>query len=209
MKQGENEPTDPLLRLIRLGAETRATEYKESQPFELLKWKIVKSCMAMANLREGGRIIVGVAQRDGRTEALGMHPNHESDYTQDSIFELVNRHARPAVSLTVRFVEETDGRRFVGIEVAPFDRIPVFRHNATPPAAGRDGLRVGDIPARSRDRIATSRLYDADLVAEIIEVAAESRARDIIATAQRIGLTLPDQTQTLFERERQDFGDFG
>jgi predicted HTH transcriptional regulator len=196
-----------LVDAIRAAVETRATEFKASRPFVDLRWKIVKSCMAMANLRDGGRIIIGMAQRGGRCYPDGMEAEHMVGYTFDTIFELVNRHARPSISLTVRTVE-LDSRNFVGIEVREFERVPIFCGVATPNEAGADGLRIGDMPGRSRDRIATSRVYDADLVAEIIEVAAEKRAASIIATAQRVGLRMPDDSTTLFQNERDGFGGF-
>ena len=198
---------DPVLKAIRAGVETRETEFKQSCPFADIQWKIVKTCMAMANLRDGGRIIIGVAERDGRWHADGVDSEHLDDYTHDRILELVNRHARPPISLVVRVVS-LDAKTFVAIEVREFDRVPIFCGVATSSTAGRDALRVGDMPGRSRDRVATSRIYDADLVAEIIEVAAEKRAASIIATAQRIGLRMPDDTATLFRRERGDFGGF-
>jgi predicted HTH transcriptional regulator len=201
------ESSDPVLEAIRAGVETRATEFKQSCPFDEIQWKIVKTCMALANLRDGGRIIIGVAERDGRWQADGVDSKHLEGYTHDKILELVNRHARPPISLLVRLVP-LDSKTFVAIEVGEFDRVPIFCGVATPKTAGKDALRVGDMPARSRDRVATSRIYDADLVAEIIEVAAEKRAASIIATAQRIGLRMPDDTATMFRRERGDFGGF-
>ncbi|MHB8415750.1 MAG: ATP-binding protein [Acidiferrobacteraceae bacterium] len=205
---GAEDGGDPFLAILRQPVETRATEFKESQPFESLKWKILRACMAMANLREGGRIIIGVSERNGAPDLCGILPEHAVGYTQDTLIALVNRHARPAVFLTLRFVEFGE-RRFVGIEVQPFDRVPIICGVVTPDEAGRDGLRVGDILARTRDRVSTSRVGDANLIAEIIEVAAEKRAQEIIATAQRIGLRMPDSDRALFESERRAFGDFG
>ncbi|MHB8152482.1 MAG: hypothetical protein ACYDGW_05915 [Vulcanimicrobiaceae bacterium] len=153
-------------------------------------------------------MIIGVGERNGQLDLGGILPDHESGYTQDNVMALVNRHARPAVFLALRLIE-FEGRRFVGIEVQPFDRTPIICGVATPNEAGNAILRVGDIVARTRDRVATSRVSDANLIAEIIEVAAEKRAQEIITTAQRIGLRLPDNDRTLFENERQAFGDFG
>lgn len=192
---------------VRTIVETRDTEYKSSQPFAALKWKIVRTAIAIANLREGGRIIIGVVEDRGIFTRTGITPDHEREYTQDEIFTVVNRHARPGIDLVVLPVED-NGMRFVGIEIAPFDRTPIFCGVATPQEAGNDGLRVGDLPARDLSRIATSRVHDPDLVAEILEVAAEKRARSIIVTAQRIGLIMPDADATRFAQERQDFGDF-
>jgi len=204
-KEADND--DPILRAIERPVETRGTEFKESQTFDSLKWRLVKTCMAMANLREGGYIVIGVSERTGRPEPSGMEQQHEEGYTQDGLYSLVNRYARPSVELSLRFVEYA-GKRFVGIEIRAFDRIPVFCGVDMPPEAGKDRLRVGDIPGRTRDRISTSKVHDADLVSEILEVAAEKRAGEIIATAQRIGLRMPPDDRTRFAAERTAFGDF-
>jgi len=198
---------DPLFPAIRRPVETRDTEYKESQPLDVLKWKLVKSCMAMANLRGGGRLIIGVNQRSGALSPDGVHSENEPDYDQDDLLALVNRYARPPVTLTVRIVEDS-GKRFIAIEVQEFERTPVMCGVPTPPEAGSDGLQVGNVPVRSRDRVATTRIADADLMAEVLEIAAEKRAAQIIATAQRIGLRAPEGAAAAFAAERDEFGDF-
>lgn len=197
---------DAIIRALRQLAESRDTEFKESQPYEILKWKLVKSCMAMANLRNGRLIIVGVSERGGRPEALGVEPAHEASYNQDNLLALINRHARPHVSLRLRIVPHNDAR-FIGIEVEPFARTPIICGRDTPPDADPDRLHEGNIPARSLDRIATTRLVNGDLMAEIVEIAAIKRAAEIIATAQQIGLRMPDNAGDQVRRERQDFGD--
>lgn len=201
------ESNDRLIAALESPVETRNTEFKESQPLDVLQWKLVKTCMAMANLRGGGRILIGVAELDGLPILAGVQPGHEAGYNQDDFYALVNRYARPRVDLTLRLVDH-DAKRFVGIEVREFDRVFVFCGNAMPSEAGKDRLLVGDIPARSLDAIATSKIRDPDLVAEIIELAAEKRAAQIIATAQRIGLQMPQRDKTAFEAERADFEDF-
>jgi predicted HTH transcriptional regulator len=199
---------DRIVAALQRPVETRDTEFKESRPFEALRWKLVKACIAMANLRGGGRIIIGVAEQDGWPKLDGMVREHEAGYTQDDLYALVNRYARPFVRLEVRFVE-FDRKRFIGIEIREFERSFIFCGNAMPQEAGNSRLLVGDIPARSLDAIATTKVHDADLVAELIEIAAEKRAADIISTAQRIGLKMPEQDRDLFAAERADFEDFG
>ena len=198
---------DPIVRAIQQLVETRDTEFKESQPYENLRWKLMKSCMAMANLRDGGLIVLGVSERNGRPEATGIQPLHEATYNQDDLIALVNRHAKPPVSLRLRFVAHND-IRFIGLEVEAASPGPIICFRDTPPEAGDARMYEGNIPVRSLDRIATTRLVNAELMAELVEIAAEKRAAQIIATAQRIGLRMPDAAADQFRREREDFGDF-
>ncbi len=209
-----SQAQDLILDVLRRPVETRDTEFKRSTPFEALKWKLLKTCLAMANLREGGRIIVGVAEEAGVPVLVGMDPTHEGGYTQDIVYSFVNRHARPRVDLRLRIVE-FEGKRFVGIDVRSFVRVPVFCGVKTPPDAGDDGMRVGDIPGRTMERISTSKLYDADVVAEIIEVAVEKRVAEVIAMLMRAGAgqlggsrKAEEDDDEQFARERREFGDF-
>lgn len=194
---------DPAIAALSAGVELRNTEFKESQPFDVLRWKIIKTAMAMANLRDGGQIIIGAHQRNGPLELDGIHADCEATYDADDVLEAINKFANPPVTATVR-VMLFDERRFVVIQVAPFERTPVICRRGTPDGVS-DVMRRGDIFVRSRDRIATTRLVDDDLMAELVEVAAERRAAQIIGTAQRAGLRMPEHDAVAFAREREGF----
>lgn len=202
---------DPILMAIRDGVETRGTEFKESQPFDVLKWKLVKACMAMANMRDGGRIVIGCDEREGVPRPSGMTEEHQRSYEPDDLIEAVNTYARPPVILTLRR-REFSGLRFVGVEVAPFDRTPVMCINdnlgGKPAPTPAQVLRPGEIYVRSNSRVSTTKVVTPELLAEILEIAAEKRAAEIIGIAQRIGLRMPDNAATQFALERKGFGDF-
>ncbi len=187
---------DPVLASIRNPVELRDTEYKESQPFDVYRYKIAKAAMALANLRDGGRIIIGVHEREGRLRAEGVTVEHEASYNPDRVIEAINYHARPPVNCVVRVVADAD-RRFVVIEVQPFDRIPVFCKNGTPDDVSKnDRLTKGQLYVRSNERIATTRVVDPDLMAELLEIAGERRASEIVRVAQRAGFTIPNNERS-------------
>ena len=188
-----NPSNDDRIRVaIRRELELRDVEFKESQPFEVLRFKIVKAAIGMANLRDGGLIIIGAHQREGRLRASGITKEHEATYDADDVIEAINRHARPPVNCIVRVLAEADGRRFVGIEVQPFDRSPVFCKRSTPDNVdSNDRLVEGSLYVRNSDRIGTTRVVDADLMAEILEIAAERQAAEIMQRSQRVGFTMP------------------
>lgn len=200
---------DPILIALRDGVETRVTEFKESQPFDVLKWKLVKACMAMANLRDGGRIVVGCDERDGVPKPSGMTEQDQRSYDQDALVELVNIYARPPVSLTLRRVQ-FDGLLFVGIEVSPFERTPVMcrQDNLSKKPPPKQELHHAEIYIRSNERVSTTRVVTPELLEEILAIAAQKRAAEIITTAQKIGLRMPDSDAAQFARERNEFGGF-
>lgn len=184
---------DPVLAAISAGLELRDTEFKESQPFDVLRYKIAKAAIGMANLRDGGRIIIGAHERDGRLRFDGVTPEHEETYNPDLLIEAINHHADPPVNCTVRVVATDDGTRFVAIEVKSFDRTPVFCKNGTPDGvSGRDKLIKGNIYVRSNERIATTRVVDSELMRELLEIAAERGAAEIVRRAQRVGFSVPN-----------------
>ena len=110
----------------------------------------------MANLRGGGRIIIGGSEREGITVAVdGVKQEHLADY--DTIIQLVNRYARPPADLSVRVVP-FDGKEFIGIDVAQFMRTPVFCVKVTPGGTPEKlRLREGDVYVRSNERSSTMR----------------------------------------------------
>jgi len=52
--------------------ESRSIEYKRSAPWDELKWRTIKACLAMANLRDGGLILVGVAEEGTEWKVTGI-----------------------------------------------------------------------------------------------------------------------------------------
>lgn len=200
---------DPFLIAIRDGVETRVTEFKESQPFDVLKWKLVKTCMAMANLRDGGRILIGCDERDAVLVPSGMTELDQQSYDADTLIEAVNKYARPPVSLNLRRLD-FDGLLFVGIEVAPFDRSPVMciKSNLSdkPMPTEKQRMQPGDIYVRSNERVSSTKAITPELLEEVLAIAAQRRAKEIIETAQQIGLRMPESDAVALAREREEFG---
>ncbi len=195
------------LQAIRGRFETRDKEFSESQPFDALKWKIVEGSMAMANLRDGGSILVGISQRQGHFEATGISASDLGTYDPDDVIAAVNKYAKPPVELGVYPIQE-GGKDFLVIDCAPFRRTPIMCSKGAPGDSGRK-FKQGDIFARTLDRVSTTRVADITLLEEILEIAAEKRAAEIITTARRIGLQLPATDADSFARERAGFGDMG
>ena len=51
--------------------ESQAVDFKESAPWDAIKFKLTRTAMAMGNLRDGGLIVIGVSER-------GTTPNIDS-----------------------------------------------------------------------------------------------------------------------------------
>src|SRR5205807_10260468 len=76
-------------------------DFKESQPWQVLCWRLLKTIMAMANLRDGGLILVGVAERDNSWELTGIEPDHLTAFDYDNIIGQLNKYASPQVIVDI------------------------------------------------------------------------------------------------------------
>src|SRR6266852_1111013 len=95
---GERPMTNPVfLQLIAIGREQRNIEYKQSTPWSgEFRIKIIKSILAMSNIRDGGDIIVGMErQSDDTYLPRGMEPEHIDSYTSDHMGRAVAEYADP------------------------------------------------------------------------------------------------------------------
>ena len=76
-------------------------EFKESAPWDTLKWKIIKTALAMGNLRDGGILIVGVAERTGQEQRTGITQTDLATYDPDNIADQFGRFISPGIEFTL------------------------------------------------------------------------------------------------------------
>lgn len=125
---------------------------------------IIKDILAMANVQDGGRIIIGIV--DGTCERIGLTQAQISTFDFETIQDRVASFADPRVEFRVDLVSDRNGLNFIVIDVRPFETIPVV--------CRRDGadLREGDVYYRSRSgRPASARVRKSADMRDIIEVA--------------------------------------
>jgi hypothetical protein len=51
--------------------ESKSIDFKESAPWNDIKFQIIRTSMAMGNLRDGGIIVVGASERESTWELTG------------------------------------------------------------------------------------------------------------------------------------------
>jgi predicted HTH transcriptional regulator len=190
------------LALRDRGTEDRFLEYKESAPWDTLKLKIAKTAMAMANLRDGGTIIIGIRRgQNGQYFPDGVKSDHVQTYDPDDVQALVNRYADPYVRLEVQTVK-TDGKDFVEIRVYEFEEVPIVcKRNG-------DGIRQGAIYIRSARMPETCEVQSQTEMRELIEVATDKSVRRFLARARSAGIqteTREDSDDAAFEAQRKGF----
>ncbi len=62
--------------------EAQGVDFKESAPWDDLKWHVIHSVLGMGNRRDGGVIIVGISQRGDEWDLTGLDPAHLGTYEE-------------------------------------------------------------------------------------------------------------------------------
>jgi predicted HTH transcriptional regulator len=150
--------------------ETDSIEFKEA--IEWQKATFVKDILALSNTVDGGSIIVGVENktffRQGMSEALIQ------TYDPDVMRDQIAPYADPRVIFTREIVQDAHKKKYVVIEVDPFEDIPVIC------ARGGADVHEGVIYFRSRvARPASARVSKSSDMREIIETSIARRLHQL------------------------------
>lgn len=87
--------------------------------------RLTKDIVAMANVRDGGTILIGVAEDANKsTSIVGLTPEQLATFDPTRITDYVNRFFEPPVSLTIER-PVIDGHPLVAIRVQEFDASPI------------------------------------------------------------------------------------
>lgn len=183
---GHKQLHDRVCDAIALCQESRDVEFKESAPWQTLRWKITRTALAMGNLRDGGIIIVGLSERGRVWDCDGIRDEHASTFDPDTIIDQVNAYVSPHIDLNVVLVPY-EGKSYLTISVREFDDTPlVCKKN------GNEGLQEGHVYIRPPGMAKTTKVIDARQMHELLELAAEKRARKLLEMARRIGLAVAE-----------------
>lgn len=128
--------------LLAGAEETDTLEFKGAVSWD--RNLFVKDILALANVTDGGRIVVGV--EDSTFARQGLTPEQEGSFNNDIMRDAIAPFADPRVLFRSEAVEDAQGLRYIIIDVSPFEDVPVICH--------RDGadVRAGTIYFRSRTR---------------------------------------------------------
>lgn len=166
--------TDELEALLNGTEETDVLEFKAAVPWD--RKLFVKDILALANVIDGGRIVIGV--EDQTFARQGLTPEQLETYKIDEMRDGIAPYADPRVVFRLHKVKDADDRNYAVIEVSPFEDFPVI--------CARDGADVceGVVYFRSRRRRpASAPVGSSSDMRDIIERAAVLSARRL----QKIG----------------------
>lgn len=193
---------DELARYIEHGREERDLEYKRTLHWAdpAVRDKITKSILGMANIPDGGVIVLGMAKKGESYERQGMPEVDADSFKQDDVSLYVSKFADPFVEITLRHVPY-DGKRYVVIQIREFDEIPVICKR---PGAG---LRAGAVYTRSRRKHETIEVPSQVEMREIIERAVDKGIRKQRERMERAWVPSGPETPDDSERFAEELKD--
>ncbi len=176
---------DLLIDLILHGNEERNLEYKGPLAWNdaNIKGKLCKSIMAMANMRDGGDLVIGVREKPkGHFTPVGLTTADADTFSQDEVAAFVSEYAAPFVEFTLRRVTH-EKKKFVVMQVQEFLELPVVCRKDGPA-----DLRRGAFYTRTRRIYETARVSSEAEMREIIDLSAEKSIRTLIKRGQLASL---------------------
>lgn len=197
---GHKHLHERVVAALDLCHESRDVEFKGPETWKILQYHIIRTAMAMTNLRDGGIIVIGVREADENWDPTGVDPATLATYDEDSVNDLVNSHASP--QLRIHLVRVTYREmQFLAIRVPEFERSPTV--------CRRDGgdnsqLRCGGIYVRPTGKPQTTLVRNADELHDLLELAAEKRASELIQAAYRIGMRPSASSDDAYSEELGD-----
>ena len=178
--------------------ESQGVDFKESAPWDALKWRIIKTVLGMGNLRDGGIIVIGVSERGKTWELTGISRKHLATYDVDVVVSVTNSYASPHVDLDIVTLQYSGGKAFLVIKANEFTDSPLVCKKNGPREAG---LLEGSVYVRPPGIARTTRVTNAAQMHDLLELAAEKRARRILEVSRRIGLVPESSMAQRFDDE--------
>jgi len=128
-------------KILAVPDEGRGIEFKESFSWALnidglqsnnKAQEVIRSILGMSNIKDGGKIFIGVRQGKDPTEpkfvSKGMNENDLNTYDQDLIFEQVRNFGKPEPQFQILNMEY-EGKYFILFNVQSFLFAPIICYN--------------------------------------------------------------------------------
>ncbi|HOO89776.1 MAG TPA: ATP-binding protein [Syntrophales bacterium] len=173
--------------------ESQAIDFKQSAVWDTLKWQLIRTVMAMGNLRDGGVIIIGASENDDDWELSGIEPDHLGTYDIDNIIDAINKYSSPPMQIEIVRIKYRNEKEFLAFQVLEFANTPYICKKNGPEKINL--LCVGEVYIRPPGKPQTKKVTNAQEIDDLLELAAEKRARRMVETSRRIGF-VPSQSST-------------
>lgn len=165
--------------------ESHAVEFKRSEPWDVLRLKIVKTVIAMTNTRDGGRIIIGVDEAEPGVSALkGISEEHLATYDVDDVLAYINKYVSYPINPLI-LTHTFNGATFLVIVVNEFDVEPILCIKES--GESKNDLKKGAIYTRPKGKPESSMISNRTAFMELLELANNKFMRRYIEQSRYIG----------------------
>lgn len=191
-------------QVISLRHELHGVEFKGPGPRSDAPFlaKVIRAALGMANRRDGGVIVIGVAETAQGLHPEGLNPGDLTTWSYDAVAAGIAPYVDPKIDFELE-VHQHQGASYVVLLVEEFDDIPVLCARDYQP-----DLRKGGLYVRTRRQPETTEVPSQTEMRELLDLAAEKRVRSFLATAQRVGLQqgpTSKNDEQRFQEQLQDF----
>jgi hypothetical protein len=146
--------------------------------------ELAKDIIAMANTRDGGTIVIGIAEVGSGWEFIGLTPDQVATFDVTKVHDFVKQRAAPSVILYSRVIER-QGKLFVVLQIPEFDDQPHICTKDAATSGGKVVFRRGDLLARTVGA-ASERLADDVAVRQLLNLAVQRRADTMLTDISRL-----------------------
>ena len=173
--------------LIRYPNEERYLEFKGPVSWNSdIRAKITKSIIALANLKDGGWIVIGKEEQSDRSfRLIGLTQQQCDSFDSDHIHAFVYEQAEPPVNFQI-FKREFENKNFVIIRVKEFDEIPVICKKGH-----GEIIHAGKIYVRSKGKPESIAIPSDAEMRELIENAIDKGVSSFVQRLNRTGIWAP------------------
>jgi predicted HTH transcriptional regulator len=191
-------------QVISLQHELHGVEFKGPGPRSdgHLLAKVTRAALGMANRRDGGVIVIGVAEFSNRLQPVGLSAADLTTWSYDAVAAGIAPYVDPKIDFELE-IHQDRGASYVVLLVKEFDDIPVLcarDHQAE--------LRKGGLYVRTRRQPETTEVPSQTEMRELLDLATEKRVRSFLAAAQRVGLQQGPTSLNDEQRFEEQLGDF-
>lgn len=150
-----------------------------------LQAKVIRAMLSMANRRDGGLVIIGVAEDDAGALLLsGLTDKDLATWNYDDLADAVASYADPSVGFDIE-IKNYEGKNYLVIIVNEFEDVPVIcKRDLT------GVLRDGACYVRTRRKPETSEIPTQSEMRDLLDLAIVKKLRNFVSTANAAGVNI-------------------
>lgn len=186
------------------GLEVKGPGARADMPFFA---KVARAMLSLANLRDGGHVVIGIDDSNVAALQPGLQPDQLSSWFEyDDLARKLAEYADPPLRFDIGARTLSSGATVAVIQVHEFADVPVLCKRDFPGA-----LRAGACYVRTRKVPETAEVPNSIEMRDLLDLATEKALRSYVERAERAGVRLTTGTgkpevepSVAFREQRKD-----